>query len=288
MKSIILIIIAVALDLFDEGLGGFLAKFKRLRNWRWLHQMTAALEKSLGAMSIWNGPVGVIVTALLPLAVLGFIYGFINKPVFGLFGMIVSVLLLIYSMGPIDLMPQLNALLVAITGGNSAEADQQAQAIAGTPGPIAAGERAKASAVNALVAGNERAFGPICWFAVLGWPGAVLFRIVSELRSYKSQSAGFTEGASLVYSVLNWIPARLSAVAYALSGNASKGLKSFKLLDTLGLNHNNSVITNVGMAALETTGSEADQTSAVTAMLQKAMFVFIGLLVVLQIIAWMI
>jgi AmpE protein len=287
MKLIILIVIAVAADQFDDALGGILAKFKNLRKWDWLHQGAAALEKSLGGMGIWNGPVGVLATALLPVVIIWFAYAVISKPLFGLFGLLVSVAILIYSMGPKDLLPQLKNVAAALSG-NASDAEQQVQGLSGSSAPVAADTRARVTVESAMVAANERAFAPICWFAVLNWPGALLYRLVSELRNYKGASDAFSNGAKQVHAVLAWLPARLTALAYIISGNISNGFKNWRLLDTLGLGSNDEAIKSAGMGALETTGSDSDQVAAVTAMLQKALFVFIGILAVLKIVFWFI
>ncbi|MDQ8020605.1 MAG: adenosylcobinamide-phosphate synthase CbiB [Moraxellaceae bacterium] len=91
---------------------------------------------------------------------------------------------------------------------------------------------AAATIESVLENGNDAVFGTLFWFALLGGPGAVLFRLANTLDAmwgYRTpRFLYFGWAAARIDDVLNYLPARLTAVSYALLGRFTEAINCWR------------------------------------------------------------
>ena len=91
---------------------------------------------------------------------------------------------------------------------------------------------AKACVESTLENGNDAVFGALFWFVLFGGAGAVLFRLANTLDAmwgYKTERfLRFGWAAARIDDVLNYIPARLTALSYALFGQTRRALDCWR------------------------------------------------------------
>ena len=91
---------------------------------------------------------------------------------------------------------------------------------------------ARAATESVLENGNDAVFGTLFWFCLLGGPGALLFRLANTLDAmwgYRTERfMRFGWAAARLDDLFNWLPARLTALTYAVLGHTRSALACWR------------------------------------------------------------
>lgn len=148
-------------------------------------------------------------------------------------GWAVDIVLLYVALGLRSLGEHLIPVANALRGGDLAEARRRVGFIVSRDtGELDEQGVARAATESALENGSDAVFAALFWFAVAGAPGVVLYRLSNTLDAmWGYRNARFDRfgwAAARIDDGLNFIPARLVALSYAVLGQTRKALRCWR------------------------------------------------------------
>jgi len=148
-------------------------------------------------------------------------------------GVVVDVGLLYFAVGGRSLAEHARAVAEPLAKGDLAGARQRLSWIVSRDtAELDESGVAKATVESVLENGNDAVFGALFWFALLGGPGALMFRLANTLDAmwgYRTEPyLHFGWAAARIDDVLNFVPARLTALSYALLGHTANALRCWR------------------------------------------------------------
>ena len=292
-------LIAIVLGLVLEHLATHLLHLRDLRWFDRYYDFAIARLKRLSGWRVYASVAAILAVLAVPVLLASYALqgpGALWDPDYLAFALLV----VFVSLGPRDLGEEVDEYCAAVDG-NDLEAAQRvlvemSEAARPRVGDIDLVEEA------IFVQSVNRVFGVIFWFVALGPVGAWLFRISDLLRRRAVFETGRDADVGAVvlpaiealYGALKWIPARLTIVGFALSGNfdgALDGWRAHRRDPTAPIDVNNDRLTaQVGKAAL--TGVPAPPASAATIarralrLVTRTLFVWMTVLALMTIFGW--
>ncbi len=167
-------------------------------------------------------------------------------------GSLFSVWALYFALGHKSLHDHARPVADALNAGDEAAARQQASRMVSRDS--AAIEPASATVESVLENGNDGIFGALFWFAVAGAPGAILFRLANTLDAmwgYRTpRYLRFGWAAARIDDLLSYLPARLTALTYAVLGHTRQSLNCWRAQAPLWDSPNAGPVMAAGAGAL--------------------------------------
>lgn len=252
-----------------------------LRDMTWFEFYAQAIQRFTGKRM---PPLQFILILALPvlllLSIQILLYDFLfNIPAF-LFGIVVF----IYCLGPACLSTDIEAYIHARTLGDEDEALHYAGTITDSAASTSPDQQISDVTRAILYIANERIFATIFWFIILGPFGCMLYRLISELSKQieYDELADFSE---FIHAIMAWIPARMLAAGYALTGNFDGAYHAYKdRAHTSDLSQSNQeVLVSTGLGAMRNLEMETEVASiyAAQALVMRAVIVWISILAVM-------
>lgn len=252
-------LIALLIGLVIERLATRIFHWRRMR---WMDRIIDAGFRRMGSLANWPALIPLLLlTALLalPVALVMLALGdtFLGFPYLAL-----AIIVLFFSLGPADIGEDIDEYCGALRDGDEERIRQTARAL--VEGEVRDDEEERVAQVESavFVQANNRLFAVIFWFVALGplGPlGAWTYRVTDlirrravfnaareeeardgdvdddegdedeadgELRS--TSSARLCEAAIRLHGWLAWIPARLTAIGYAVAGHFDAALHAWR------------------------------------------------------------
>lgn len=191
-----------------------------LRDLRWFRAYVEGFAGLLRSPDPARATLGAVLVVLVP-AVVALFLGDILMRIWEGFGFLFATAVFWFCLGPRDLHAQAEAYIHAVQGDDEARAAAIAADILDAAPPASPLERTQAVTQRAFKEANARLFGVLFWFGILGPAGAVLYRCADLLKRRPLPEESVETGAATarLLGVLDWLPAHLTALGYALAGS---------------------------------------------------------------------
>ena len=235
----------ILLALLIEHFGGIP---DNMRNMGWLPGYVQFLENRCSRFSFWDGPVGVLITLGGPMLVVTILV-WILLHVFYPMAVVVSLVCLLYALGPGRLNVKLDDYVRALETGEDPRIQQLTAELSAPDESGVLTERSLLEGI--LLYAHDRLFGVLFWFVVLGPAGAILFRLTASLQYERREIHGsYSESVRNLYNIINWPAARLFALGNALTGNMVDAMEAWREVEQNSFAVNEHVIRASGIGAL--------------------------------------
>lgn len=289
--SLISILISLAIESYWE-------QTDKLRRYDWFEAYTAWMMEKLHGQPFYDSPAGVVLV-IAPLVFLVWLVDAMLGGVLTLFSFVFGIAVLLFCLGPRTLSRDVQAYLDAAEAGDHERAKQFAHEILGRPVDEKPQQLAEVIKETILVQANDRLIAVMFWFTLLGPVGAVMFRASAFLKDQTILVPDkFTQSVHDLFWVMNWLPARLCIIGYALAGNFIDTVSYWRSLKDFWTRDSSELLVASGVGALRQdmrsdlaeTGEEFFFHGVAHAMslIKRTIIVIITLLAVMTLAGWLI
>lgn len=210
-----------------------------LRELRWLDRLADFGFHQVGRYANWPPLILVVLLTFMLVVPVLLVHLGLRDALYGFPYLVFAVVVLFFSFGPRDLAEEVEEHCSALRLQDPERIRATAKALTEEDPALDAEERSRAVEQAICVQGNNRLFAVIFWFVLLGPLGAWTYRVTDLIRRravFKSaREESGREPASLVVGAaedlhgwLAWIPARLTAIGYALAGSFDGALTAWR------------------------------------------------------------
>ncbi len=301
--SLIAILIAAATERYWRS-------FQAVQPFQWLIALAGRLHARWGNAAWFNGPRGVLLTlapGVIAIALLQYALASGSGLIVWLVTLAFALVVLVLCIGDRGADDQIEEYLRAL------EREDVEGAYLHVREMLQGRESDNAAEMNRhviealLVRNHERLLAILFWFVILGPVGAVLYRSTAQLKGLlyggRNVSGDFIEAGLRLQALLDWIPARITALCYAIIGSFVDAIHQWRSagpewrIDMAA--GNRGVLVNTGMGSLrqfdlpegEAPAVDLDALRATVAeaqaLIKRTVIVWITIFALLTIVDWM-
>jgi AmpE protein len=299
-------LIALLIGLIVERLA---TQLFHLREFRWLDGLIDAGFRQVGRFSNWPTVIPLTLLAiLLALPVFLVIFGLGDRLYLGFPYLILAIIVLFFSLGPNDIGEDVDEYCRALEAEDEEEVRKTAKALVEADMPDDLRQRIRCVEEAVCVQANNRLFAVIFWFVLLGPIGAWSYRVTDLIRrravfrSARDGDSGMSPqiraSAMLLHGWLAWIPARLTAVGYAMAGSFDGAQHAWRAPTGEGGEHKHEtseqMLARIGVGALALHDIEGESDSergirgarAANGMVFRLLFIWAAVIAAMTLYGW--
>lgn len=267
-------LLALLIGLAVERLATRLFHLRRLP---WLDRLIDFGFDQFRRLQNWPALIPVVLLALL-LALPVFLVLFsLQGALYGVANLVLAVVVLFFSLGPTDIGEQVDEYCRAIEAEDEERILNTSKALIETDILTDPVERIQKVEESVCIQANNRLFAVIFWFVLFGpyGPlGAWAYRVTdlirrravfNHARDDADVAANIVEATEMLHGWLAWIPARLTAIGYAMAGSFEGALHAWRTSGDrkdLPLHaHSESLLARVGVGAMSLPDVEGESIS---------------------------
>jgi AmpE protein len=258
-------LIALLIGLIIERLATQVFHWRRMR---WLDRIIDKGFSLTAKLATWPALIPVVLLAVVLVLPVAAVTIALKDTLFGFPHLVLAVVVLFFSLGPNDIGEDVNEYCSALEDNDAERIDQTARTLVEDTLPAAPLERIRCVEEAVCIQANNRLFAVIFWFVLLGplGPlGAWAYRVTDLVRRRAVFQASREEGntatiapirdaAVTLHGWLAWIPARLTALGYAVAGHFDAALAAWRSSEATSADtpseHSERLLARVGLAAL--------------------------------------
>ena len=247
-------LLVIVLCLLSER---FLVHATSHHRFNWFALYANAMEQRFSQLPILSSPWIMLAFAILPLFLVAvFALFFLSTWVFGFIGLLLNIIIFYYCIGPENpFYPK-----------RESTAEKISEDDIGTY----------------LARMNGQLFAILFWYIVTGPLMVLLYRLISLCKNQQTVS----QQAIWVTNLLDWLPARMTALLYLMVGNFQAGLRYFSSLFFKMPENNQILLSACGLQALDRRGDEVTALPQAERLVEHAIIALLVLLACFTLFAW--
>mgnify|MGYP003656237886 CR=1 FL=1 len=272
-------LLALLIGLIIERLATRLFHWRRMR---WLERLIDTGFRVAMRVANWPAILLVLLLAIILILPVFIVMFALGDALHGFPYFFLAIVVLFFSLGPKDIGEDVDEYCAAIEAGDEELARQRAKTL--VEGPVSADpeERSREVEEAVFVQANNRLFAVIFWFVALGplGPlGAWAYRVTDLIRrravfntardavgtDADTVSDDVRDAAVRLHGWLAWVPARLTAVGYAIAGHFDAAFSAWRAPtppSATGSAASEQVLARVGVGALALQTQEGESSDS--------------------------